>query len=175
MLWDPKNGISDFWCSRQRNAGETLALLAKQADISFSMVTNGSEEPHVSRHIFTFRAFGRCFCPKWLTVMHTYIYTLMAVSAMQGAEQHIRSSLGFSILPKHTSTCKPGKKNERPSDNKHSPNPSHSWPLHTTLCMEPPGRTQLLPVQPWTHMKITDRLVAIYRMVLAEYCSSGKL
>ena len=31
------------------------------------------------------------FCPKRL---HTYIYTLMVVAAMQGANQHIRSSLG---------------------------------------------------------------------------------
>ena len=29
----------------------------------------------------------------------------MVVAAMQGADQHIRSSLGFSILPKDTSTC----------------------------------------------------------------------
>ena len=42
--------------------------------------------------------FSRCICPKWLTVTHTYIHTLMAVAATQGANQHIRSSLGFSIL-----------------------------------------------------------------------------
>ena len=41
-------------------------------------------------------AFRRRSCPKQLTVIHT----LMAVAAMQGADQHIRSSLGFSILPK---------------------------------------------------------------------------
>ena len=34
------------------------------------------------------------FCPKSLTVIHTYIHTLMAVDAMQGADQHTRSSLG---------------------------------------------------------------------------------
>ena len=39
-----------------------------------------------------------------LTVIHTYIHTLIAVAAMQGAVQHISSSLGFSILPKDTST-----------------------------------------------------------------------
>ena len=36
-----------------------------------------------------------------------YIYTLMVVAAMQGADQHIRS-IRFSILPKETSTCKAG-------------------------------------------------------------------
>ena len=30
----------------------------------------------------------------------------MAVTAMQGAYQHIRSSLGFSSLPRDTLTCK---------------------------------------------------------------------
>ena len=40
------------------------------------------------------------FCPKRLTVM--------MVAAMQGIDQHIRSNLGFSILPKDTSTCRPG-------------------------------------------------------------------
>ena len=47
-----------------------------------------------------FRGFSRHFCPKRLTFVHTYIQTLMAVAVMQGADQHIRSSLGFSILPK---------------------------------------------------------------------------
>ena len=51
--------------------------------------------------IFT---LSRRFCPKQLTVIHTYIHTLMAVAATQSANQHIRSSLGFSILPKDTST-----------------------------------------------------------------------
>ena len=41
----------------------------------------------------------------------------MAV-AMQGADQHIRGNLGFSILPKDTSTCIPGELNQQPSDNK---------------------------------------------------------
>ena len=35
--------------------------------------------------------------------IRTYIHTLMAVAAVQGA-RHIRSSLGFSILPKDTLT-----------------------------------------------------------------------
>ena len=47
------------------------------------------------------------FRPKWLTVIHT----LTAMAAMQGADQHIRSSLGFSILPKDTSTRRPGEWN----------------------------------------------------------------
>ena len=45
----------------------------------------------------------------------------MVVADMQLAEQHIRSSLGFiifSILPKDTSTCRPGESNPRHSDNK---------------------------------------------------------
>ena len=53
-----------------------------------------------------------CFCPKRLTVIHTL------VAAMQGADQHIRSSLGFSILPEVTSTSRPGESNQRPSSNK---------------------------------------------------------
>ena len=47
---------------------------------------------------------------------HTHIHTLMAVAAMQGADLHIRSSWGFSILPKATLTCRPGESNQRPSD-----------------------------------------------------------
>ena len=42
------------------------------------------------------------FCPECLAVIHTYIHRPMAVAAMQGADQHISSSLGFSILPKDT-------------------------------------------------------------------------
>ena len=52
---------------------------------------------------------SEAFNQKGLTVIHTYIHTLMSVAAMQSADQHIRSSLGFSILLKDTST---------PSDNK---------------------------------------------------------
>ena len=40
------------------------------------------------------------------------------MAAMQGADQHIRGSLGFSILPKDSSTCRPGESNQRPADNK---------------------------------------------------------
>ena len=42
----------------------------------------------------------------------------MEVAAMQGANQHIGSSLGFSILSKDTSTCRPGESNQQPSNNK---------------------------------------------------------
>ena len=35
---------------------------------------------------------------------------------MQGADQHIRSSLGFSV--KDTLTCRPRESNQQPSDNK---------------------------------------------------------
>ena len=64
------------------------------------------------------RAFSECLCPKRLTVIQTYFHTLMVVAAMQGADQHIRSSLGFSILPKDTLACNPGESNQRLSDNK---------------------------------------------------------
>ena len=70
---------------------------------------------------YTFRAFIRSFSPKWLTVIHTHIHTLMVAAAMQGANQHIGSSLGFSVLPKDTLTCIPwdgGESNQQPSDNK---------------------------------------------------------
>ena len=53
-----------------------------------------------------------------MTCSNSYIHTLMAVAAMQGADQHIRSSLGFSILPKDTLTCRPGELNQQPSNNK---------------------------------------------------------
>ena len=53
----------------------------------------------------------------------------MTVAAMQGADQ-LRSSLGFSILPKDTLTCKPGESTQRPSDNKMLALPlKHSCPL----------------------------------------------
>ena len=42
----------------------------------------------------------------------------MAVAATQSASQHIRSSLGFNILPKDTSTCRPGESNQHPSNDK---------------------------------------------------------
>ena len=38
------------------------------------------------------------------TLIHTYTQTLMVVAAMQCADQYVRSSLGFSILPKDPST-----------------------------------------------------------------------
>ena len=37
---------------------------------------------------------------KAVTEIHTYIHTLMAVAAMQGAGQHIRSSVGFRNWPR---------------------------------------------------------------------------
>ena len=40
----------------------------------------------------------------------------MTVAAMQDANQHIRSSLGFMILPKGTSTCRPGESFQQPSE-----------------------------------------------------------
>ena len=56
----------------------------------------------------------------------TYIHTLMAVAAMQGADQHIRSSLG--ILPKDTLAWQPAELNQQPSDSKMLVPPlSHSY------------------------------------------------
>ena len=42
----------------------------------------------------------------------------MVVDVMQGADQHIRRSLGFSILPKYMLTCRPGESNQQCSNNK---------------------------------------------------------
>ena len=62
--------------------------------------------------------FTFSFCPKWLTIIHTYIHTLMVVAALQGPNQHIRSSLGLIILPKDTLSWRPGDLNQWPSNNK---------------------------------------------------------
>ena len=63
-----------------------------------------------------FRAFSRRFCPKRLTVIYTYIDTMMAVAVKLDADQYIRSSLGFSFLPKDTLKCRPEDSNQWPSD-----------------------------------------------------------
>ena len=49
------------------------------------------------------------FLHKVAAVIRTDAHRMMAAAAMPGANQHIRSSLGFNILPKDTSTCRPGK------------------------------------------------------------------
>ena len=67
---------------------------------------------------FTFRTFSWCFCPKRLTVIHTYIHTLLAVAAMQDTDHHIRSSWGFNILSEDTLTCRSGESNQQTSNNK---------------------------------------------------------
>ena len=64
-----------------------------------------------------FRAFIRHFLSK-ATYSNSYIHTPMVVAAMQDDDQHIRSSLEFSILPKDTSTCRPGESKQKSSDNK---------------------------------------------------------
>ena len=56
---------------------------------------------------------SRRFCPKWLTVNYTYIHTLMAVAAMQGADQHIRRSWGSVSCPR---TLQHADQGNRPSD-----------------------------------------------------------
>ena len=48
----------------------------------------------------------------------SYIQTLVAGTAMQGASEHVRSSLGFSILLKDISMCRRGESNKQPSDKK---------------------------------------------------------
>ena len=79
-----------------------------------------SQSPHIcNSKTFTFLAFSRCFCPRRLTVIHAFIHTLMAVAAIQGADQHIKSSLGFVILPKDTSKCRPGESNQQASQKRH--------------------------------------------------------
>ena len=45
------------------------------------------------------------------TYSNSYLHTLMAVAAMQSAEHNTGGSLGFSILPKDTLTCRPGESN----------------------------------------------------------------
>ena len=62
------------------------------------------------------------------TYSNSNIHTLMAVADMHGAVQLIRSSSGFSILPKDTAGhCRPGESNQTPSDNKMLAQPlSHS-------------------------------------------------
>ena len=42
----------------------------------------------------------------------------MAVAALKGANKHIRSNLGFSILPKDNLTYRPGELNQQLSNNK---------------------------------------------------------
>ena len=57
--------------------------------------------------------------------MHT-----LELAAMEAADQHIRSSLEFSILPKDTSTFKPEESNQLPSVKKMQALPlSHSHQL----------------------------------------------
>ena len=89
-------------------------------------------------------ALSRCFHPKRLAVIHTDVHTLMMAAAMQGANQHIRSRLGFSILPKDTSTCRPRESNQRPSDNKTLAPPlsdsrPQPLPLSLVLLSDPGG------------------------------------
>ena len=55
----------------------------------------------------------------------------MAVAAMQGTHQHIMSRLGFSILPKNTSTCRLGESNQWTADNKTQALPLCHNHLHT--------------------------------------------
>lgn len=53
-----------------------------------------------------------------LQLIHIYIHSLMAVDLTQGADQKIKSSLGFNIKPKDTLTCRTGELNQQTSDNR---------------------------------------------------------
>ena len=74
--------------------------------------------------------FSRHFCPDQLTVFFFFFF-------LHTLYQHIRSSFGFSILPKHILTCRPGELNQQPSVNK-TPAlpPSHSPPEQTSGIQE---------------------------------------
>ena len=64
----------------------------------------------------------------------TAIHTLMAVAAMQDDNQHIGSSLGFSILPKDNLTCRPGELNQQPSNKKTLAVTPEPQPPYFSLC-----------------------------------------
>ena len=63
---------------------------------------------------FTLSALSSSTLLSKVTYSNSHIY---------GANQHIRSNLGFSVLHKDTSTCRPGESNHQPSDNKTLPLP----------------------------------------------------
>ena len=77
-------------------------------------------EPYLYNNTFSLPLIlkSKCFCPKRLTVSRTCIHVLIVVAATQGADQHIRNSSGFSILPKDTLTYRSGTSNQQPSNNK---------------------------------------------------------
>ena len=60
--------------------------------------SNSYEHPWICKKTFNFRAFSRGFCPERLTVIHTYIHTLMAVDAIQGADQQHQEQFGVQYL-----------------------------------------------------------------------------
>ena len=59
------------------------------------------------------------FCSGWkLSFANFFLFGCWYKINKAVYDQHIRSSPRFSILPKDTLTCRPGKSNQRPSDNK---------------------------------------------------------
>ena len=64
--------------------------------------------------LYVFTAFSRRFYPKRLRVINTCIHTLMAVAAMQGADQHIGNDLEVGYLAQGRFDMKTGGKNQRP-------------------------------------------------------------
>ena len=93
-----------IWLS-QRRVGEP--------GTSYSQCVHSSHFSLLLSSNLQFKTFSRRFCPKQLS--YSYIHKPMAVAATQGADQHIRSSLGVSILPKDTLACRPGESNQRPA------------------------------------------------------------
>ena len=86
---------------------------------------------HYQVFIFTFRAFSIRFCPKRLTVIQTYIHTIMAVAAMQGANLQIRSSLVLVSCPR---TLWHADQGNRPSDLLITWHWLYPWSTATQLC-----------------------------------------
>ena len=85
--------------------------------VEMSLMSNDRETKHPMYSYLHLRHLLDAF-PKQRTGIHTYIHTLVAMGAVRGAGQHIRSSLRFSILPKDTWTCRPGESKQCSSDNK---------------------------------------------------------
>lgn len=89
-----------------------------------------------------------------LQLIHIYIYSLRAVPPMQGADQNIKSSLGFNIMPKDTSTCRHSESNQRPSESSSTPEPqppgllvAHLWEHTPQVCLKAESVFKLAAVE----------------------------
>ena len=86
----------------------------------------------------------------------------MVVAAMQGADQNIRSNLGFRILPKDTLICIPGELNQQPSDHKMLALPAEPQ-LDAEISTAVTSATEAL--QTWVHREVeiqTDNLTSCF-------------